>query len=481
MASNYKTPGVYVEEISTLPSSVAAVPTAIPGIVGYTEKAELVDGTDVSGKPVRINSMLEYEQVFGGPFKQEFAVTISGASTEDFSISVTPEFEPNPVLAPYVLYYQMQMFYANGGGTCYVVSVKQYGGDPAPTPPPIAVADLELGLNELEKIDEITLINIPEIVKIDDAGDRKDLNDAMLMHCAKMENRFALLDVLQEAASVADDAEDFRDEVGIDNLKFGASYYPGLISTQKHYYEDVDVTIDPGPFNSNYTNLALVKSGDPDNDPQNYPPNTTLYNLIVAELNKSLVELYPSSSMAGVYARVDNNRGVWKAPANVGLRRVKAPSVLITDSEQEILNVDSVSGKSINAIREFTGRGLLVWGARTLDGNSNEWRYVNVRRLFLFIEQSTKNASQFVVFDSNTATTWGRVKGMISNFLTGIWQEGGLVGATAQDAFFVKVGLGETMTQQDVLEGRMIVEIGLAASRPAEFIILRFSHFINQD
>lgn len=484
MASNYKTPGVYVEEISTLPSSVAAVPTAIPGIVGYTERAVLTDGTEVSGKLVRITSMLEFEQIFGGAYKQAFQVTISGPSTEDFSISVAPKFGTSPVifeLAPYILYYQMQMFYANGGGTCYVVSVGQYGGDPAPTPPPIDKEELQSGLTELEKIDEITLVNIPEIVKLEQI-DRKVLNEDMLIHCAKMENRFALLDVLQEGLTVVEDADAFRDdEVGIDDLKFGGAYYPKLITTFQHFYEDGDVTIITSiePWDD-YGTLALAKNGIP-GDPPTLLPNTTLYNLVVTELKKSLVELYPSSSMAGVYARVDNTRGVWKAPANVGLRRVKAPSILITDSEQANLNVDSTSGKSINAIRNFEGRGLLAWGARTLDGNSNEWRYINVRRLFLFVEQSTKNASQFVVFEPNTPLTWNRVKGMISNFLTGLWRDGGLVGATTEEAYFVKVGLGETMTAQEVLEGKMIVEIGLAASRPAEFIVLRFSHFINQD
>lgn len=470
MSSNYRTPGVYVEEVSTLPASIAAVPTAIPGMVGYTEKAVLVDGTDVSNKPVRISSMLEFEQIFGGPFKQVFDVTISGTVASP-SLAVTPKFGAALTLAPYILYYQMQMFYSNGGGACYVVSVG------APYPASLNKADLKGGLDELEKIDEITLVNIPEVVKLASA-DRKEINDAMLTHSAKMENRFALLDVLQNTTSVATDAEGFRDdEVGIDNLKYAGSYYPRLITTMQYFYEDASVTIATAiPEWAPYTTLALAKAGVGSN-----PPNTTLYNLVTAELQKISVELYPSSSMAGVYTRVDGTRGVWKAPANVGLRNVKAPSVLITDAEQEILNVDSVSGKSINAIRNFDGIGLLVWGARTLDGNSNEWRYINVRRLFLFVEQSTRNASQFVVFEPNSAVTWNRVKGMISNFLTGLWRDGGLVGATPAEAFFVKVGLGETMTTQDVLEGRMIVEIGLAASRPAEFIILRFSHFISQE
>lgn len=470
MANTYKTPGVYVEEINMLPASIAAVPTAIPGIVGYTEKAVLMDGTDGSGKPVRITSMLEFEQIFGGPFKQVFDVNISGTIAVP-SIAVTPKFG-NPLvpgLAPYILYYQMQMFYSNGGGTCYVVSVGEYDDTG------ITKGALEDGLNELEKIDEITLVNIPEIVKIsgtNSATDRKELNDAMLTHCAKMENRFALLDVLQ-IGTVSSDEIAFRNEVGIDNLKFGGAYYPRLITTQNHVYTDADVTIAGW---ADYANLEEVKVGN-----GTQAPNTTLYNQIVAELKKSLVELYPSSSMAGVYARVDNARGVWKAPANVGLRSVKAPSILITESEQETLNVDSTSGKSINAIRNFEARGTVVWGARTLDGNSNEWRYINVRRLFLFVEQSTKNASQSVVFEPNTALTWNRIKGMISNFLTNLWRNGGLVGATTEEAYFVNVGLGKTMTTQDVLEGRMIVEIGLAASRPAEFIVLRFSHFINQE
>lgn len=474
MANDYKTPGVYVEEISTLPASVAAVPTAIPGFIGYTEKAVLTDGTDVSGKPIRITSMLEFEQIFGGPFNQKFNVSITGSITEP-SISIEPEFgsPAQNEFAPYILYYQMQMFYANGGGTCYIVSVAEY----EPTTP-LVLSDWENNLNQLEKIDEITLVNIPEIVKFDTASDRKGLNDAILIHCAKMENRFGLLDVLQDQATVNDDANAFRDDgVGIDDLKYGGAYYPRLISTVKHFYQDdnVMITTTLSPWD-NYSNLLEVKDGV-----TSQSPDTSLYNLITNELNKFLVELYPSSSMAGVYARVDNNRGVWKAPANVGLRRVKAPSILITDSEQAGLNVDSVSGKSINAIRNFPGKGTLVWGARTLDGNSNEWRYINVRRLYLFVEQSTKNASQFVVFEPNTESTWQRTKGMISNFLTGLWQAGGLVGATKEEAYYVKIGLGQTMTNQDILEGRMIVEIGLAASRPAEFIVLRFSHFINQD
>ena len=185
--------------------------------------------------------------------------------------------------------------------------------------------------------------------------------------------------------------------------------------------------------------------------------------------------LPPSAAIAGIYATVDRERGVWKAPANVSLRSTRRPTVQIDSAAQEDLNV-TTSGKSVNAIRAFAGRGLLVWGARTLAGNDNEWRYVPVRRFFNMVEESVKKASQAFVFEPNDANTWNKVRAMIENFLTLQWREGALAGAKPEDAFYVRVGLGQTMTSLDILEGRMIVEIGMAAVRPAEFIILRFSH-----
>jgi phage tail sheath protein FI len=139
------------------------------------------------------------------------------------------------------------------------------------------------------------------------------------------------------------------------------------------------------------------------------------------------------------------------------------------------MNVDS-TGKAINALRSFSGKGFLVWGARTLAGNDNEWRYVSVRRFFNMVEESVKRATEPFVFEPNDANTWVKVKSMIENFLAVQWRTGALVGAKPEDAYYVRVGLGTTMIAQDILEGRMIVEIGMAVVRPAEFIILRFSH-----
>jgi uncharacterized protein len=260
----------------------------------------------------------------------------------------------------------------------------------------------------------------------------------------------------------------------LDYLKYGACYYPFIKTTLTCGYADSKVAIThnengAAAIVSPITSYAALKTSNP-----------SIYRAIEAKIRKLYVTIPPSGAIAGVYARVDNDRGVWKAPANVGLKSVIGPSVKITNKEQDDLNVDATSGKSVNAIRTFVGKGTLVWGARTFAGNDNEWRYVPVRRLYIFIEESVKKATEFVVFEPNDANTWLRVKTMIENFLTTLWRNGALAGAKPADAFFVKVGLGQTMTSLDILEGRMNIEIGLAAVRPAEFIILKFSHKLQE-
>ena len=204
--------------------------------------------------------------------------------------------------------------------------------------------------------------------------------------------------------------------------------------------------------------------------------NGARYSRAKAAIEDMPLILPPAPAIVGVYASVDNSRGVWKAPANVSLSNVIKPVLQITNEQQDNLNIDVVAGKSINVIRAFTGKGTLIWGSRTLAGNDNEWRYVPVRRFFNFAEESIKKATEAFVFEPNDANTWVKVRAMIENFLILQWRAGALAGAKPEQAFFVKVGLNETMTALDILEGRMIVEIGMAVVRPAEFIILKFYH-----
>ncbi len=169
----------------------------------------------------------------------------------------------------------------------------------------------------------------------------------------------------------------------------------------------------------------------------------SLYKSILTGIQNTNTSVPPTGAVAGLYAFVDRTRGVWKAPANVSVSNIIGPTYTFTRSELDALNVDTNSGKSINAIRFFTGKGTLIFGARTLAGNDNEWRYVNVRRFFNFVEESTKKATEQFVFEPNDANTWVRVQAMIENFLTVLWRQGALQGVKPEHAFYVAVGLGK--------------------------------------
>ncbi len=584
----YNTPGVYVEEISKLPGSVASVATAIPAFIGYTalheKNAPTVDGAATTATiPKRITSMIEFEELFGGPDSATDVDVTIGAGGNVASAD-------DPTISKYLMYTSLQFYFANGGGPCYIVSVNKYQSAGS-----VTEANLSKSFKALEMADEPTLLVFPSIKNITTPTSKiKVVYDAALAHSAKMQDRFVIMDAYYDKNQTnLENADDFRNQqVSSNNLSYGAAYYPELQTSipfpnidpaeitfdvyDATDYFDLSVAEAGGileattlaglpALTSTPTNAAgatvvdnarfagLYSGGETDTVKMGliqkaikfatsnargltlaevdgimaaYFDGTVMgfpatiaggvtdarfyYNTVDAagsdelklkalqsdlgsiitdefrrDLNGQLAIkaagkgfgiLGPASAMAGVYASVDRNRGVWKAPANVSLNAVVKPITKITDGDQEGLNVDPTSGKSINAIRTFSGKGTLVWGARTLAGNDNEWRYVNVRRLFINAEESIKKATEFVVFEPNDANTWTRVKVMIENYLTGIWKDGALAGATPEDAYYVNVGLGSTMSSQDILEGRMIVEIGMAAVRPAEFIILKFSH-----
>jgi phage tail sheath protein FI len=470
MAFNYTTPGVYVEEIATLPRSVAQVATAIPAFIGYTEKALDLSGNDLTNKPKRISSLLDYQTYFGTAqpeenFKITYEETTDGAGTtvgETFTVENTKASLHN-------MYYAMQAYFSNGGGPCYIVSVGPYKG----VGDDLDDDELKAGLTAIESEDEPTLLVFPEAHELGDQ-DFFGLMEETLAQCGKLQDRFAIIDV-QETTDALDAADKFRDGVtptDSKNLEYGAAYFPNLIANVEFAYDESKVSIV-------HKKDGVAAADDIDGKKLNdavFATNTSAYNKLVKALESTPVILPPSPFIAGVYCSVDGSRGVWKAPANVALANVIGPTVKVSQDQQGLLNVDPGSGKSINVIRTFTGRGTLVWGARTLAGNDNEWRYINVRRLFIMVEESCKLATEPFVFEPNDANTWVKVQSMCENFLTTLWRQGALQGAKPEHAFYCSVGLGKTMSALDILEGRMIVEIGMAAVRPAEFIILRFMH-----
>lgn len=204
-----------------------------------------------------------------------------------------------------------------------------------------------------------------------------------------------------------------------------------------------------------------------------------MFKALVKDIVKEMNLLPPSASMAGIYSMVDDTVGVFQSPANIGVGSVIKPALNISNDQQEDMNLP-VGGMAVNAIRTFPGKGVLVWGARTLDGNSQDWRYISVRRTVIFIEQSIKFAAEPYVFEPNTASTWSNMKALIVNFLTNVWQMGALAGATAEDAFSVDVGLGSTMTPVDILDGYMRISVKIAVTRPAEFIVITFEQKMQQ-
>jgi len=200
-----------------------------------------------------------------------------------------------------------------------------------------------------------------------------------------------------------------------------------------------------------------------------HPENVALYApwiRILDPLSRRLKSVPPGGSVAGVIARTDAQRGVWKAPAGVGVNGARSLVHLVTDAEQEVMNREGM-----NSLRTFPGRGVQVWGARTLSPG-NEWRYVNVRRLVLFLEQSIERGLSWVVFEPNAEPLWAKVQQAIENFLHRQWRAGAFPGATSKEAFFVRCDR-TTMTQRDLDNGRLIAVIGIAALKPAEFIVFR--------
>ncbi|WP_027147495.1 phage tail sheath C-terminal domain-containing protein [Methylobacter marinus] len=662
MATMYKTPGVYIEEIPQFPPSIAPVETAIPAFIGYTEKADL-SGESLVNKPTKIESIAEYELLFGGAPSQDVTLLLD----------TNNQFVRAEATAKHYLYDSLRLFYANGGGNCYIVSVGSYSDS-------LSSAAIEAAIDLLEQEDEPTIILSPDVVS--DTSGPYEFQKKALAHCNKLMDRVTLCDLTRAVDSNAFESSvaEFREKIGINHLKYGAAYGPwiranlprtllrrnvklqrdgvgtpvqlssltadaelqsliaDLINVENFVNEALtkkntlsggaDKTLDDrlkgllDAFNAAASNataaqiqavlqpitdymvgivkeiklrydaapvaannrfklkediekyiagsnmktaletlanhhkfltsldaadiIELVKSGADLDDvagflgftdgatlltPPPAPPTevndayvaaTTanergkvavvpalaaaneaiaffrfleatqsnyektlndalltafgLYKDLVTKAADALNVLPPSGAIAGIYAATDRDRGVWKAPANISLNAVVGPAVKISQYEQESYNVDANAGKSINIIRAFTGKGTLVWGARTLAGNDNEWRYVSVRRFFNFAEESIKKATEPFVFEPNDANTWVRVQAMIENFLTVLWRQGALQGIKPEHAFYVAVGLGKTMTALDILEGRMIIEIGMAVVRPAEFIILKFSH-----
>jgi phage tail sheath protein FI len=447
--------------------NVSQVESAIPAFIGYTLKARDNGNLDLIDKPMRITSLSDFKRYFGtSEAETNISIIIEDQADQRGNLVNRTVNSKGSVTPMHNMYYALQAYFANGGGPCYIVAV-----DLMTNKDFIDASKLKSGLSAIEKIDEVTLLILPESVSLSDK-DYASVMATALKQCEKLGDRFIIMDMpvptVHETILAA--ASRFRNlNIGQDNLMYGGTYAPLLESTFDLVYDASKVAVTHKLSNRKSETIATMKDYGHKGEYQ----DRSIYGLIEAEILKIPVIIPASSLIAGVYASTDRERGVWKAPANIILHGIEQPVIDIPEHALNNLNVHQ-SGKSINPIRAIPGRGTVVWGARTLAGNDAMWKYISTRRFFNVIEESVKKSTQSFVFEPNNAHTWSQVRSMISNYLESLWRQGALQGSKADEAFFVRVGLGETMTSIDIQEGRMIVEFGCAAIRPAEFILTKF-------
>ncbi|WP_378106200.1 phage tail sheath C-terminal domain-containing protein [Chryseobacterium sp. sg2396] len=560
---NSTTPGVSVQENTRLPYSVSLAELAVPAFIGYTE-LQPADYT----KSLKINSLLEYEQYFGKAKKENIRLK----DNEQGVAIIAPQ-------AKFLMYYSLQMYFANGGGPCYIVSAGTY----ASANQGIQKSALVTGLNMTDTIKEPVLIVFTDAVSLTDQDEFYDLyNLAIAKADDETKNRFALLDTYYGNSVTTSDnlntIEKFRNK--INTTSHAAAYFPHFETVLNYTFDetqtpithtglqatgqssavfyaneiaaldrlkslasdeissgsensfvladlldqaidiaakvketaDVKTGLTTAIDNARYLSDALY-DGVIDDFNENTPvfngefealktavlnakdekgdadgiilkdlqaSHSVLYNRVKEAIRSLKVILPPSSAMAGVYARVDRMKGPWKAPANISLNGVVAPTEKISDQEQSDLNIHS-TGKSVNAIRTFSGKGTLVWGARTLsgkdkkdDGKDNEWKYIQVRRYYDMIRYALSGVLVNFIDEPNISFTWLHARTTLENFLNQQWKDGALAGSIPEEAYQVDVKGDQTKAKT------MNVIVKLALVRPAEFIVLNFSHQLQQ-
>lgn len=424
---NYQSPGVYVEEVPSSVKAIAGVSTSTPGFIGIVpdkisliaqrkdepDKTTFVDFTLPTPERVAvlITSWTQFTRSFGDFIGEVPEPTTTPTPTPTPSPDPTPTPAPAPSAAidegHRQLAHAVYGFFNNGGSRCYVARIKNTTG-------------LDAALKAFEAIDEIALVLMP--------GNTSDaVRNKLVDHCKNLKDRFAILDGPDSATDLTTLTR-IAAQGGVmpQRSDFAAVYFPWI---------------------------------------RVFDPATKLQN----PSSDGSIVVPPSGHIAGIYARVDNDRGVHKAPANEAILGVLNVTQPISSIDQQDLNE-----KGVNAIRVLNGN-ILVWGARTVGGNLNaDLKYINVRRTLLYLRESIDEGTQWVVFEPNTPALWQTISRNVSAFLTSVWRSGALFGNTAQEAFYVKCDEG-TNPPEEREQGRVITEIGVAIVRPAEFVIFRIS------
>ncbi|RKP55965.1 phage tail sheath family protein [Pararobbsia silviterrae] len=436
-------PGVYVEEDSSTSLSVISSPTAVPIFIAvdmYDDQGHLFPSYEC----IRINNYLEFVNLSIIHWTNVSVSILSGdgSSGDPYTVSISYV----PVNGTHC-FLQLRNYFANGGGYCYVLPVS--GDDLAE--PEIAGSRL---VSEIQKYSDVTLISV------------------VALNTERSAVVYPLLTPLLVSGSLYFMITD-ADEEGQPTSAapaYSAAYYPTIeIRADGTRPPDTAITVVSRDDNGDNTVTTLAEMGG---------DNEVAYWDISNQIDRDFLTLsFPmpaSSTMAGVYCATDRQRGVWSAPANVAIEGILGISAPVSNAVAGALN-----DTGVNVFRYVNKRGYIVAGARTVDGTATNtdlsWRYIQVRRLFNSAESDIKRAMRTLVFEPNNAPTWEKARSAIDNYLYALWQEGALVGAKHEDAYFVQIGKDVTMTDDDIAAGKMIATVGMAAVRPAEFIILQFT------
>jgi len=518
VATTYLTPGVYVEEVPSSSGTLSAGATAVAAFVGFTAKAPTDDPKDPEGvKPRLVTNWTQFEALYGGfapgimlphsvygyfnnggSLAYIVRIPNSTPATESgtralpsgdrslgpaleittvepnapISIAVAPEapaddakddapptFKIDVVEGGKVVESFSGLTLGKGDRQAETVINKEskkvkvatkvdtsklaadlasvpagvYAIEPAAASP-VAVSGrafagsetARTGISGLVIAEDVTMVMVPDLITAAKQADGSvDLNMwktvqlALINHCEGQANRMAVLDAPPSMSP--QQIKEWRTDVAMYDSQFAAFYYPWI----------------------KVSNPAAT-NGDTD------------------------IMVPPSGHMAGIWSRTDDTRGVWKAPANEIVRGALDVETNITKAEQGLLNPIG-----INCIRPFGTRGIRVWGARTLSSNT-DWTYINVRRLFNMVETAIMNGTQYAVFEPNDKSLWEGLKRTVGSFLRGLWRDGALFGATAEQAFYVKCD-EETNPPESIDLGKVVVEVGIAPVKPAEFVIFRIA------
>lgn len=385
----YRSPGVYVEEVPSGAAPIAGVGTSTAGFVGQV--ADNVTVPFKPGRPVDPKNPVPEDRYTVAAVGDPQLITSWAQFKNKFG-----DFQAGNKTLAHAVY----GFFNNGGTRCWVTRVADATKD----------TDVIKALDAFTAIDEIAIVAVPG------AQDEK-VQGAVIDHCENAGDRFAILDGQQAAASLTTEATKGK----VRDSNYAALYFP------------------------------WIKVFDPDSG--------------------KTISVPPSGHIAGIYARVDAERGVHKAPANVVIRGALDVDQRLSKADQDGLNPDG-----INVIRAFNSN-ITVWGVRTLGGDKNgEWKYINIRRLFLFLRESIDEGTQWVVFEPNEPSLWAKITRNVTAFLTNVWQSGALFGNTPQEAFYVKCD--EETNPPEVRDlGQVVTEIGVAIVKPAEFVIFRISQW----